>query len=153
MRSNRCAPFSSDKAGSSLCDCDTFDAPEAFHCVWRKARKEHRCCECRHVILAGAIYEYASGIWDGSPNSYKTCDRCVRLREAHIQAEKESSEEERLAGPLHQRTWIDPPCTPVFGQLISMIGECCREDRRYVTHFRRAWRVLCAADLRGGPQP
>jgi len=46
----------------------------------RTARKEHQCYECREVIPIGAIYEYASGVWDRQPSSYKTCLSCVEIR-------------------------------------------------------------------------
>jgi len=44
------------------------------------ARKEHHCIECRETIAAGTRYEYASGIWDGSASSFKTCLDCVEIR-------------------------------------------------------------------------
>lgn len=54
--------------------------PQAFSQTTRRARKRHRCCECRGWIEAGEKYEYASGIWDGEPNDYKTCFGCAQLR-------------------------------------------------------------------------
>ena len=46
----------------------------------RTARKEHCCVECRETIAAGTKYEYASGVWDGMPDSFKTCLSCVEIR-------------------------------------------------------------------------
>ena len=66
-----------------MCSCDD-DGPEAFCEVTRKARKEHRCCECRGVIRAGQTYEHASGIWEGEPRSFKTCAACVEARKEYI---------------------------------------------------------------------
>lgn len=45
----------------------------------RKARKDHRCCECGKVIPAGNSYEVASALNDcaSSVSSYKTCLTCV----------------------------------------------------------------------------
>lgn len=56
--------------------------PKCFQVITRKARKEHKCCECRKVIEKGEHYEYCSGIWD-DPDSYKTCQSCVELRVNH----------------------------------------------------------------------
>lgn len=53
----------------------------------RKAKKAHKCSECRGVIGAGETYEHARGVWDGEPGTYKTCKDCADLRkwaEAHV---------------------------------------------------------------------
>lgn len=47
----------------------------------RVARKPHRCCECDETIPAGARYEYATGCWDGSWSTFKTCLSCVEIRQ------------------------------------------------------------------------
>ena len=60
-----------------MCDCVT---PSAFNEIMRKAKKEHNCCECRQKIKPGEKYQYCSGVWDGVPDSYKTCLLCVNLR-------------------------------------------------------------------------
>lgn len=57
--------------------------PDCMREVTRRARKAHACCECRRTIKAGDRYEYISGVWDGTPDSYKTCLRCVDLRAAY----------------------------------------------------------------------
>lgn len=64
--------------------------------VVRTARKEHVCCECRDTIKPGDRYEYASGVWDGWPSSYKTCLSCVEIR-MHFQCE----------GWIYERLWED----------------------------------------------
>ncbi len=46
----------------------------------RKARKEHKCCECHGVIQRGELYHYHHGIFDGNPVHYKVCDDCEVLR-------------------------------------------------------------------------
>ncbi|MDL2267955.1 hypothetical protein LJC46_08235 [Desulfovibrio sp. OttesenSCG-928-G15] len=56
--------------------------PEAFNSVNRKARKEHKCFECGRKILPGEMYCYESGIWEGTPGSFKTCLDCASVREA-----------------------------------------------------------------------
>lgn len=63
-----CCPLSNDG-----------DGPSCHSQRTRKARKPHRCSECREEIPAGAAYEYVSGIWDGSPSVYKC--RAVEARD------------------------------------------------------------------------
>lgn len=53
------------------------------NCEWvrlRKARKQHKCCECYKTIQVGEHYEFSSGIWEGCPESHKTCGYCANLR-------------------------------------------------------------------------
>jgi len=65
------------------CDCSA-DASDDSAAVsseaWRKAKKQHDCCECGAAIHRGERYEYVTGLWDGSWNAYKTCAACVRIR-------------------------------------------------------------------------
>lgn len=66
------------------CWCD-FE-PAAFYCRTElKAVKEHTCTECGSAIQPGEKYERVAGKWDGSFSSFKTCPRCVALRD-HIKA-------------------------------------------------------------------
>lgn len=51
-----------------------------YECDKRKARKEHKCCECRGVIQVGETYNYHHGIWPDGPEQYKTCLECEALR-------------------------------------------------------------------------
>jgi hypothetical protein len=65
----------------SECFCRDYDVPAFYVVALRKARKQHKCYECRNVIDVGETYELASGSWDGyPPQSYKTCARCLDLR-------------------------------------------------------------------------
>jgi hypothetical protein len=57
------------------------DAPECFDSGTRVARKAHVCCECGESIAKGQKYEYASGVWEGRPDSFKTCLPCVEIRD------------------------------------------------------------------------
>lgn len=52
-----------------------------YDCDKRKARKEHKCCECRGVIQVGETYNYHHGIWSDGPEQYKTCLECEVLRD------------------------------------------------------------------------
>lgn len=56
------------------------EMPECFVVRTPKARKQHKCCECRGRIQIGETYERASGIWDGEPMRFKTCCDCAALR-------------------------------------------------------------------------
>ena len=55
------------------------DFPQAFQSFERKARKPHKCCDCGSEIKPKEVYQYSSGIWDGSPDSYKQCLPCHNL--------------------------------------------------------------------------
>jgi hypothetical protein len=45
-----------------------------------RARKPHRCGECRETIPVGAAYERTSGKWDGRMLSLVTCATCAEIR-------------------------------------------------------------------------
>ena len=63
--------------------CD-WDNPEAYKVLYRKARKEHVCCECLRSIKKGERYQYISGVWEGGPASYKTCRQCAAIRDDYF---------------------------------------------------------------------
>lgn len=69
------------------CGCGVgYDADgyhEFFEARIVKAKKDHRCCECRRVILAGEQYEYLSMKYDGDFSTSKTCLGCAAVREAY----------------------------------------------------------------------
>ena len=71
---------------SNACYCD-YEMPSFFHEETRKARKYHTCCECRRTIQPGERYEHVWGVWEDTPDTHKTCQHCVGLREyvrAHV---------------------------------------------------------------------
>lgn len=55
--------------------------PVVYHMNPRRARKEHRCCECGGKIAKGETYNYHSGVWDNQGRSFKVCVDCDRLRD------------------------------------------------------------------------
>ena len=72
---------------SNVTDCgvcfvsdDCFDPPEFSSRKNRRARKEHRCCECGGIIKRGEVYEYVAGMWERAIDSFKTCLVCVEIR-------------------------------------------------------------------------
>jgi hypothetical protein len=69
-------------SGMACCPLSTGDIESTCSSIaLRKARKEHRCCECRETIAKNAKYEYVSGIWDRTPSAWKTCLSCVEIRD------------------------------------------------------------------------
>lgn len=42
-----------------------------------KARKSHRCGECRRMIEVGEHYSYTSGLYDGSWSEFHQCEQCA----------------------------------------------------------------------------
>lgn len=52
------------------------DTAEAHQETIRVAKKVHRCAGCTNSILIGEFYKFASGIFDCSPFSLKTCGAC-----------------------------------------------------------------------------
>ena len=59
-------------------DMDEY-GPTCMTETWPKARKIHRCCECRRGIKPGEKYQRISGIWDGQPLRFKTCAECADI--------------------------------------------------------------------------
>lgn len=70
------------------------ESPATYMMRVRRARKEHRCCECGGKILKGESYNYHSGVWDGQGRSFKVCVDCDLLRKI---ADKDRDIEDRVA--------------------------------------------------------
>ena len=62
------------------CYCDYDSSPSMHREAWHKAKKEHKCCECRQAIAPGQEYQKVCGVWDGDFSAHKTCERCANLR-------------------------------------------------------------------------
>ena len=75
--------------------------PSVYGCDRPKARKDHKCYECRGVISKGETYHKHHGIWDGSAYTYKVCDECETLR-AKIDSTIEDYEERVSFGDLYE---------------------------------------------------
>jgi len=56
-----------------MCDCEMPDVFDESKC---KARKGHKCCECRSAISRGESYFILQGLWDGQWRNYKQCVNC-----------------------------------------------------------------------------
>ena len=83
----------------------TCELPEASTRLTPTANREHDCCECRRGIKVGDKYFRFSGIWSGIPATYKTCMRCVALRDLAIKKYSPVFEEDLPAFGL-LRDWI-----------------------------------------------
>lgn len=83
----------------SICNYD-YEGFDYVNIVIRKARREHVCCECKEIIKVGSNYQYVHGVYDAHWYTYKTCQRCVTIR--------------------------DDYCSSgfVYGWLYEQIGEC-----------------------------
>jgi hypothetical protein len=56
--------------------------PEFCNVEYPKARKVHRCTECRMDIPKGVQYQRVSGKCDGDIFTEKTCCPCAEIRDA-----------------------------------------------------------------------
>ncbi len=90
------------------CSCDVDCPPSVATTTWRKARKQHTCCECGDPIKPGDRYEYVSGCWDGRWDDHHTCKTCVAIRERYC-----------------PHGWC-------YGELAQQIEECLGFDYRRV---------------------
>ncbi len=57
------------------------DGPSFYVDQIRRAKKTHRCGECREDILKGDRYEIVTGRWDGTIDTHKTCLSCMEIRD------------------------------------------------------------------------
>lgn len=57
------------------CACD-FEMPSFFDVATPRARKAHRCDECRRTIEPGETYQRITGKWDGDIATYNRCAHC-----------------------------------------------------------------------------
>lgn len=70
----------------TACYCD-YEPSEVYVATKPKARTEHRCAECGSRVHPGEIYERVFSVTDGYAGTWKTCVRCLDLREfvrAHV---------------------------------------------------------------------
>lgn len=44
-----------------------------------KAKKVHKCNECRGNIEIGSVYERMVGKWEGNFETFKTCEHCLSI--------------------------------------------------------------------------
>lgn len=67
------------------CGCiyiSNLEYPTFYREIIRKAKKPHKCIECRKTISPGETYYYTTGKWDGNIEVYKTCFDCQSVKNA-----------------------------------------------------------------------
>lgn len=115
---------------------DYDDYPEFHDVTWPKARKAHRCGECRRDIPKGTQYERVSGKFDGVMYCEKTCGVCAEIRSAFTCDEG--------AGPAFGNLWSDlTDCfrdlsTTCFDRLESV------DAKKYLRERWMTWKGLAA---------
>lgn len=62
------------------CLCD-YEQPSVYKATARFARRRYCCNECDGGIHPGERYDRAFGVWENSSRVFKTCARCMALRE------------------------------------------------------------------------
>ncbi len=62
-------------------DVDVHDPADMIREESRRARKEHRCGECRKPIRKGDTYHYEFIGYDGEVSAHKTCSICKEIRD------------------------------------------------------------------------
>lgn len=77
------------------------ELPTAFSHKERKARKPHQCGECLGFIQPSEMYHHESGIWDGEPDSFKTCDDCYKLKH-EMMADLDLEDGMRMEGGIRE---------------------------------------------------
>jgi hypothetical protein len=97
------------------------EQPSCYTETLRKARKEHRCCECRETIKPGDSYHYTSGIWDGRACSFKLCAKCEALRQ-YIFGEDMEARHEGLEFEGGAREWC-VNCDEDFAELRDKVWQ------------------------------
>jgi hypothetical protein len=99
-----------------MCSCDA-DVPEFYNADWVRARKPHRCDDCRREIAKGERYHRISGKWDGYVRSFANCWQCEFAREV-----------------LFHNSECD--CPAAFGELREELNEEWRESGGYMLYGR-----------------
>lgn len=64
-----------------MCLIDDSDGPViVLHSRQQRARKPHRCHECRRTIQPGEVYTDDRIVFDGSAQTVKVCPHCMAVR-------------------------------------------------------------------------
>lgn len=81
-------------------DCD-LEQPVGYQEITRKARKPHKCGDCKGVIQPKEFYIDISGIWNREPASFKRCTDCK-----HIRCEIVRETQDACMAINHLRSWL-----------------------------------------------
>jgi hypothetical protein len=71
-----------------MCYCPDEGSSEFYSRTHPRARKAHRCEECRRVILPGERYARHSQKWEGDVSSWPTCAQCDAWSSAFARASR-----------------------------------------------------------------
>lgn len=70
---------------SNCVHVDALDCqPTVYRQELRRARKKYECGECGDEILPGYLYEFFTGLYEGFWSTYRTCARCVNVRDDYF---------------------------------------------------------------------
>lgn len=104
--------------------------PQAFQEQICRARKLHRCYECQTEIQPGTFYHYASGVWDGRPDSFRTCLECNGLRQYLTDGYTFGGLHEEISY-LIEEGWRPPDGAVVPAWVAEKVAEWADEDGAY----------------------
>ena len=62
-----------------MCDCDCGSSPTFYESKLVDGRRDYKCSECLSVIHKGERHQYASGMWDGTFDKFRTCQACLEM--------------------------------------------------------------------------
>lgn len=91
------------------------EMPQVYGCDKPKARKEHRCYECRGAIAIGEVYHKHHGIWEGEASTFKVCADCEAMR---FEVDNGT---------------VNPDCITAFGELYESVFES--DDAALIKRF------------------
>lgn len=112
---------------------DDLDPVELSTITEPRARKEHRCSECRGAILPGTQYVRIESLMDGAWWTFKTCPFCVAASRYFTRRAGETWALGDLLSNLRDE-WYDAGASMPLGRLIA--------------HMRRKWRGVSVDDVR-----
>lgn len=76
--------------------------PQSFEQKTLTAEQQETCCECKTTMNVGDQYEYSSGVWSGTPSSFKTCLSCVEIRDEYTAKTGEQTAFTELGSTIHE---------------------------------------------------
>jgi hypothetical protein len=85
-------------------DCD-LEQPDGYRELRRKARKPHKCGDCKGIIQSREFYLYISGIWNRKPENFSRCYDCH-----HVRCEITRETEEGCMAINGLRSWLLEYC-------------------------------------------
>ena len=92
--------------------------PAVYSKTCRRARKPHRCYECRGTIAKGESYNSHEGLWDGRWSTYKVCLDCDSLRN-DLDARVTDYDDRICFGDLEE-TALDSPDPVTFHRFLGI---------------------------------